>query len=186
MKLNIKKYDDDDAFYVVNEADYDLSLNSTKGDPAIIQALRRETIDILLRTARAPEENVVKVAMGSKPPANKVKGYATFLRFLEGSDLAELERRLGFKENVLQAGGAYVYKINPSLLNPGNIAPRGNTDWPGGVSPRDLYNVSQKHGVKVAYHRSYPPASSPIIQFVILEPVPVLDSPRFLTTGQAL
>jgi hypothetical protein len=31
-----KKYDDDDAYYVVNKADYDVHLNSVEGAPDIV------------------------------------------------------------------------------------------------------------------------------------------------------
>jgi hypothetical protein len=186
MGLSLAKYDDDDAYYVVNKADYEVRLNSVDGAPEIIQELRRETIEIILRQARTAGEQVVKVAMGSRPLSATVKGYATFLRFLNGSDLADLEKKLGFKAGVLQSGGAYLYHVNPLSLNTRNIAPRGNTDWSAGVTPRDLHNLSQTHGVSVGYHRNYPPAVQPIFQFAILEPVPFLGQPRFIKLGETV
>jgi hypothetical protein len=187
MTLTIAKYDDDAAFYVVNEADYHPHLNALDaGAPDIMKELRRETIDIILRNARKADDHVVKVAMGSRPPAPRVKGYATFLRFLQGAGLAELEEKLGFKTGVLQASGAYVYTIDPLALNADNIAPRGNTDWSAGVTPRDLHNLSVKEGKPVGYHRDYPAAKQPIIQFAILEPVPYLGAPRFLRAGDTV
>ena len=187
MTLTVAKYDDDAAFYVVNEADYQPHLNALDaGAPDIMKELRRETIDIILRNARKTGEQVVKVAMGSRPPAPKVKGYATFLRFLQGSGLAELEERLGFKTGALQRSGAYVYHIDPLTLKAENVAPRGNTDWSAGVTPRDLHNLSLKAGKPVAYHRDYPPAKQPIIQFAILEPVPYLGAPRFIKAGDTV
>jgi hypothetical protein len=181
MSLTIAQYDDDAAFYVVNKADYDASLNALDDDaPDIMKELRRETTDIILRNARRAGEQVVKVSMGTKPPATKVKGYATFLRFIKGSSLAELEGRLGFKAGALQTGGAYIYHVDPLALNADNVAPRGNSDWSAGVTPRDLHNLSQQTGKKVDYHRDYPPAAQPIIQFAILAPVPILGAPRFI------
>jgi hypothetical protein len=185
MTLTIAQYDDDAAFYVVNKADYDPALNALDYDaPDIMKELRRETIDIILRNARKAGEQVVKVSMGTKPAATKVKGYATFLRFIKGSGLPDLEGRLGFKPGALQTGGAYVYHIDALALNASNIAPRGNSDWSAGVTPRDLHNLSQQTGKKVEYHRDYPPAAQPIIQFAILEPVPILGPPRFVRKGE--
>jgi hypothetical protein len=187
MTLTIAQYDDDAAFYVVNKADYDPSLNALDDDaPDIMKELRRETIDIILRNARKAGERVVKVSMGTRPPATKVKGYATFLRFIEGSSLAELEGKLGFKSGALQTGGAYVYQVDPLALNASNVAPRGNSDWSAGVTPRDLHNLSQKTGKDVGYHRNYPPAAQPIIQFAILEEVPFLGAPRFIKPGDTV
>lgn len=187
MTLTIAQYDDDAAFYVVNRADYDAGLNALDdGAPDIMKELRRETIDIILRTARKAAEQVVKVSMGTRPPATKVKGYATFLRFIQGSSLAELEATLGFRSGALQTGGAYVYHIDPLALTADNVAPRGSSDWSAGVTPRDLHNLSQQSGKTVDYHRDYPPAARPIIQFAILEPVAVLGAPRFIRKGDTV
>jgi hypothetical protein len=187
MSLTIAQYDDDAAFYVVNKADYEAGLNALGDDaPDIMKELRRETTEIILRTARKAGEQVVKVSMGTRPPATKVKGYATFLRFIQGGSLAELERRLGFRSGALQTGGAYVYHLDPLALNASNVAPRGNSDWSAGVTPRDLHNLSQKTGKDVGYHKNYPPAAQPIIQFAILEEVPVLGAPRFIKQGDTV
>jgi hypothetical protein len=186
MSFGIARYDDDGAYYVVNKADYELGLNSVRGAPKIVQELRRETIGIILREAKKPGEQVVKVAMASRPPSPTVRGYATFLRFLSGSDLPELERKLGFKSGALQSAGAYVYHVDSLALNTNNIAPRGSSDWSAGVTPRDLHNLSQQHGMNVGYHRDYPPATQPIFQFTILEPVPFLGPPRFIKIGESV
>jgi hypothetical protein len=187
MILSIAQYDDDAAFYVVNKADYDAALNALDdGAPDIMKELRRDTIDIILRNARKAGEQVVKVSMATRPPATKVKGYATFLRFIQGSSLAQLEGKLGFRSGALQTGGAYVYHVDPLALNASNIAPRGNSDWSAGVSPRDLHNLAQKTGKDVGYHKSYPPAAQPIIQFAILDEVPFLGAPRFIKKGDTV
>lgn len=172
MKLSIGKYDEDDAYYAVNNADYDVGLNSTSADPDIIKELRRASNDIILRQAKVPGQFAVKVSAGLNPPRAKVRGYATFLHFIQGSNLAELEQKLGFKSGVLQQNGAHIYLIDALSLQQGNIAPRGNTDWSGGMSPRDLATLSEQHGKAVANHRDYPPATRPIIQFAVLEEVP--------------
>jgi hypothetical protein len=187
MTLTIAQYDDDAAFYVVNKADYDPALNALDAEaPDIMKELRRDTIEIILRNARKAGEQLVKVSMAARPPATKVKGYATFLRFIQGSSLADLEGTLGFRAGTLQSTGAYVYQVDPLALNAKNIAPRGNSDWSAGVTPRDLDNLSRQTGKQIEYHRDYPAATRPIIQFAILEPVPVLGAPRVIKTGDVV
>jgi hypothetical protein len=147
--------------------------------------LRRDTIESILRTARKPGEQVVKVAAVAdpkEPPLAKVKGYATFLRFLKGSGIAELEVKLGLAKGKL-ANGAYLYAVDPLSLNLSNVVPEGYTDWSDGVTPRELHNLSQKHGVTVTYDPRYPASASPIIQFRILDEVPYIGKPRFLKAG---
>jgi len=182
VKQSIGKYDDDDAYYAVNNADYDVGLNSTSGDPEIIKELRRATNDIIIRQAKVPGQFAVKVSVGLNQPRAKVKGYATFLHFIEGSSLNELEQKLGFKNGVLQQNGAYVYLIDALSLHQDNIAPRGNTNWSAGLSPRDLATLSEQYGKDVAYHRDYPAATHPIIQFAVLEEVPYVGI-RFVKPG---
>jgi hypothetical protein len=187
MNLTIAQYDDEAAFYVVNKADYDAAVNALDaGAPEIMKELRRETIEIILRNARKAGEQVIKVSMAARPPATKVKGYATFLRFIQGSSLADLEGTLGFRAGALQTTGAYVYHVDPLALNANNIAPRGNSDWSAGVTPRDLDNLSRQAGKQIEYHRDYPPATRPFIQFAILAPVPVLGAPRVIKTGETV
>ena len=182
MKLSIGTYDEDHAYYAVNNADYDMALNSTDGDLDIFKELRRATNDILIRKAIMPGQFPVKIATGLNQPRTKVRGYATFLHFIQGSSLAQLEEKLGFKTGVLQQHGAYVYLIDALSLHQGNIAPRGNTNWSAGVSPRDLATLSERSGKDVAYHRDYPAATSPIIQFAVLEEVPHVGV-RFVKPG---
>ena len=64
--------------------------------------------------------------------------------------------------------------------------PRGNSDWSAGVTPRDLHNLSNKHGVSVEYDPNYPPASDPVIQFKILTAVPFVGAPRFIKSGETV
>lgn len=183
MHLKVEKYNDEDAYYAVNLADYDASLNSTNGFPEIMKELRQATLEIILRQARKPGQSAVKVAVGARPPTAKIKGYATFLRFIKGCTLSEMEQRLGFKSGVLQEHGAYIYKVDGFSLNTENIAPRGNTDWSAGITPRDLYNLSQESGKLVGNHRDYPSATKPIFQFQIIKDVPYVGEPRFIKPG---
>ena len=183
MKLSKVKYDDEDAYYAVNLADYDAKLNSTDGAPEIIKELRRATNEVILRQAKKEGQRVVKVGVGTKPPTAKVRGYATFLSFIKGSGLADLERKLGFRAGVLQQHGAYIYHVDGLSLNANNIAPRGNTDWSAGVTPRDLDTLSKESGVSVGNHRDYPSATKPVLQFAILEEVSYVGEPVFIKPG---
>ena len=164
---------------------------SLRGEPPGFQEamaeLRRDTIESILRTARKPGEQVVKVAavVDDKPPAGKIKGYATFERFLKGSAIAELEMKLGFAKGAL-ANGAYIYAVDPLSLNLSNVVPEGYTDWSDGVTPRQLHTLSQKHGVKVTYDPRYPASPSPIIQFRIVEEVPYVGKPRFVKNNETV
>ena len=153
-------------------------MNSVAGQPEALQNIRAATVEILLARARNAGDTVVKVTM-NKPPCPAVKGYVTFLSQIAGSDLASLERKLGFRPGVLQQG-AYVYSVDGSALHAGNIAPRGNSNWSAGVSPRDLDNLTKQVGAPVGYHKNYPPALDPVLQFTVLEPVPYVGAPRFV------
>lgn len=186
MKLGTEKYDDDDSCYAVNKADYDAGLNSVVNDPAAIQELRHATNEIILRQARLPGRFVVKISVALNQPKQKVRGYATFLHLIQGLSLFDLENTLGFRPGVLQQNGAYLYVIDSLALNQGNIAPRGKTNWSAGITPRDLDNLSKAHGKEIAYHRDYPPAKNPIIQFALLEDVPTLGSVRFIKQGEVV
>jgi hypothetical protein len=145
--------------------------------------LRRDTVEIILRNARKPGEYVVKVVDGSEPLRPKVRGFATFLRFLAGSGIAELERKLGLRSGAL-AHGAHIYTVNPLALNFSNVVPEGYTDWSDGVTPRELQNLSQKQATAVTYDPNYPASPEPIIQFRILDDVPYIGQPRFVRPGQ--
>ena len=186
MSLEIAKYDDVDSYYVVNKADYDAGLNLTADAPAIIQELRQATNEIILRQARLPDRCAVKISVAINPPRPRVRGYATFLHLIQGCSLPDLESVLGFRSGVLQQNGVYLYVIDALSLNQSNIAPRGNTDWSAGVTPRDLYNLSKAHGVEVKYHRDYPSATNPIAQFIILSDVPFLGSVRHIKPGEVV
>jgi hypothetical protein len=164
----------------VNLADEFAQFNSTKGMPPIMQELRQATNQLILEQARKLGQCAVKFVVGSNPVRPKISGYATFLSFVQGSSPAELEAKLGFKPGVLQAHGAYMYQVDVLALNSGIIAPRGNSDWPGGITPRDLYNLSLKNRSAVHYSPNYPPATQPIPQFVILQEVPYIGPPRFI------
>jgi hypothetical protein len=173
--------------YVVNQADRRDSahLNSVADAPTVMREIRRDTIEILLRVARKPGEQVVKVAARYDGMSATVSGYVTFLRFLEGSTCADLERKLGFKTGAL-ANGAYIFNVDPLALNADNIVPRGNSDWSAGVTPRDLDNLSKKHGVTAEYDPDYPPAAEPVIQFKILTAVPFVGKPRFIKASETV
>jgi len=167
--------------YVVNQADRrgNAHLNSVEDAPEVMQDIRRDTIETLLRVARRPDEQVVKVMSKYDGMQKTVSGYVTFLRFLKGSTCAGLERKLGYKAGAL-ANGAYILNVDALALNADNIVPRGNSDWSAGVTPRDLDNLSKEHGVTVEYDPDYPPASEPIIQFRLLTDVPFIGVPRFI------
>lgn len=186
MKLGIASYDDDDSCYAVNKADYDARLNSVANEPAIIQELRQATNEIILRQARLPGQFPVKISAAINQPRPKVRGYATFLHLIKGSSLPELENMLGLRSGVLQHKGAYLYLIDALSLNQSNVAPRGNTDWSAGVTPRDLDNLSKLHGKEVKYHRDYPASSKPIIQFTVLSEVPFLGQIQLIKPGEVV
>lgn len=186
MSLDIKRYDDEDAWYVVNRADYERELKSVMDAPAALQEIRRATNEIILRHARQPGRSVVKVASAAYQPKPKVRGYATFFHLIQGCTLPTLEDRLGFRRGTLKSHGVYLYTVDSLALNELNIAPRGNTDWSGGVTRRDLHNLSQQHGKKVDYHRDYPAAKDPILQFIILEEVPFIGALRLIGPDQTI
>jgi len=171
--------------FVVNKADRreKAHLNSVADAPEALRDIRRDTIETLLRVARKPGEQVVKVVAKSDDLPATVSGYVTFLRFLEGSTCSDLEKKLGFKPGALSSG-AHIFNVDALALNADNIVPRGNSDWSAGVTPRDLHNLSNKHGVTVEYDPSYPPASEPVIQFRILTAVPFIGRPRFIKPGE--
>jgi hypothetical protein len=173
--------------YVVNRADSrgNTHLNSVADAPVIMQEIRRDTIESLLRVARRPGEQVVKVAARYDGVSATVSGYVTFLRFLDGSTCADLERKLGFKAGAL-AGGAHIFNVDTLALNTNNIVPRGHSDWSAGVTPRDLDNLTTKHGMAVGYDPDYPPALAPVIQFKILTAVPFVGKPRFIKGSETV
>jgi hypothetical protein len=173
--------------FVVNRADDrdHAHLNSVADAPEALRDIRRDTIETLLRVARKPGEQVVKVvAKREKLPAT-VSGYVTFLRFLQGSTCSDLEKKLGFNSGALSSG-AHIFNVDALALNADNVVPRGNSDWSAGVTPRDLDNLSKKEGVTVEYDPSYPPASDPVIQFKILTAVPFVGAPRFIKAGETV
>jgi hypothetical protein len=167
--------------FVVNHADNrdKAHLNSVADAPEVLRDIRRDTIETLLRVARKPGEQVVKViAKREKLPAT-ISGYVTFLHFLKGSTCSDLEKKLGFNPGALSRG-AHIFNVDPLALNADNIVPRGNSDWSAGVTPRNLDKLSNKHGVTVEYDPDYPAASDPVIQFRILTEVPFVGKPRFI------
>ena len=159
---------------------------ASQGFVEAMTELRRDTIEIILRTARKPGEQVAKVVAGDQPVRQTVGGYATFLRFLKGDGMAELENKLGFASGTLTRHGAYIYIVDPFSLNASNVVPEGYTDWSDGVTPRELHNLSQRSGVDVTYNPRYPAASAPIIQFRILDRVPYIGAPRFVKNDEVV
>jgi hypothetical protein len=181
------------GYHPEKKVDKQTFADSLRGEPVgfeeAMTELRRDTIESILRTARKPGEKVVKVAAVADPnakPLAKVKGFATFLRFIKGSNITELKDKLGLAKDELSKYGAYIYTVDPFSLNLSNVVPEGYTDWSDGVTRRELHNLSQKHGVDVTYHPDYPASSSPIIQFRILEEVPYIGQPRFLKPGETV
>src|SRR5688572_30116278 len=187
MNLDVKK--SDSGHHPLKKVDKQTFATSLKdasyAEKEVMSELRRETIDIILRNARKPGEQVVKVVEGDKPVASKVRGFATFLRFLKGSGMAELEAKLGFAKGALSTG-AHIYNVDPLALNATNVVPEGYTDWSDGVTPRELHNLSQKRGVAVTYDPKYPASTDPIIQFRILDEVPYIGPPRFVRNGETV
>ena len=165
--LSYQKYDDDDAFYAVNGGD-SLQGDDLSEQPDATREIRAATVASILRAVQNPANVLVKVSRRGPPPA-RIRGYATFARFLEGATPQQFERMLGFRDGVLQEG-CNVYYLDPHDLKPDNIGPRYLSSWSAGVSPRDLHTLSQQAGVPVGYHRDYPVAPDPIFQFVIFRP----------------
>jgi hypothetical protein len=176
------------GYHADKKVDRQTFSDSLRGEPAGFQdamtELRRDTIEIILRTARTRGQQVVKVVKGDDPVWPTVRpGFATFLRFLQGSGIPELEETLGFAKGTL-SHGAYLYSVDHLSLNASNIFPEGYTDWSDGVTARERYVLSQKHGVPVTDHPSYPASTKPIIQFRILDEVPYVGQPRFVKPGE--
>lgn len=144
--------------------------------------LRRDTIETILRVARKPGEQVAKVIRGDKPVYATVRGFCTFMRFLKGSGIPELEKKLGFAKGAL-AHGAHIYVVDPLSLTLSNVVPEGYTDWSDGVTPRELHKLSIRKGEAVTYDPEYPASPSPIVQFRILDDVPYIGQPRFVKPG---
>lgn len=180
LHLGYRKYDDDEAYYVVNWADKSPYLNSIELLPDSLKELRSQNIELLLGLARKSGEQVVKFTTGHRQPETRIKGYATFLSSVRGCSLPDLEESLGFKPGVLVSAGAYCYRVDVSALNANNVVPRGTTAWPGGISPRELEEYSDKVGRNLETHRDYPASENPVIQFCILEKVGTIGVPRYL------
>lgn len=181
MAGKAKRYKNGLGYYAENPADENAELDKLHGYPDAILEFRRGTVELLLNHARRPEVSVAKVVSGAEPVFDRVYGYVTFLSCIEGADLAELEKRLGFRTGVLTSRGAHLYRVDPSALTSKNVAPRGNTDWSAGITPRDLDSLTKTVGETVEHHREFPAAEIPIIQFRIhWPPVPCLGAPRFL------
>lgn len=170
-QLGFKKYDDDATFYIVNHGDYDG--DTLDAHPAIneLQVASRATI---LRAIAKPGNVLVKVAMPG-PHAEKVRGYVTLSRFLIGATPEQFEGLLGFRKGAL-SNGCRIYTVDAGQVTFDNIGPRYFTNWPAGVSPRDLERLRDETGLPVDYHRDYPKAADPIPQFVLFRPVAVLGS----------
>lgn len=180
---------DKQTFNAVNHADDPAykQLNAIEAvAPPIMHELREATVKLLIARARKPGESVVKIRAVSLAVVSKVRGYVTFGSCLQGASLAEAEDRLGFKAGVLQAHGAHVYRVDPFALTLTNIAPRGTSAWSGGITPRDLHNLSQEAGKEVSYHPNYPSARASILQFFLIEEVRCLGQPVFVGPGGRL
>ncbi len=170
-QMGYKKYDDDDAFYAVNHADY---TGDTLDSHPAIRELQMASRAAILRAVKNPDNTVIKVAMAG-PHKAEVRGYVTLARFLSGHTPKEFESILGFKQGALQAG-CRVYTVESGRIIGDNIGPRYFTSWSAGISPRDLERIGEVSGRPVEYHRDYPVAANPIPQFVLFHPVAVLSS----------
>jgi hypothetical protein len=170
-QLNYRRFDEDDAFYVENHADF--AGDQLDTHPAI-RGLQEASKSVILNTIRQPHNIVIKVALLG-PPKSIVRGYVTLARFLQGATPQQFERMLGFRDGAL-ANGCLVYHVDPFAVTADNIGPRYFTSWSAGVSPRDLQRLSEAAGVNVQYHPNYPAASDPIPQFVLYREVRVLSS----------
>jgi hypothetical protein len=170
-QLSYKKFDEDEAFYVENHADY--VRDEPDRHPAIRQ-LQEASKSGILNAVRQAHNTVIKVALVG-PPKSMVRGYVTLARFLQGATPQQFERMLGFRDGAL-ANGCLVYHVDPFAITADNIGPRYFTSWSAGVSPRDLQRLSEAAGVNVQYNPNYPAASDPIPQFVLYREVRVLSS----------
>jgi hypothetical protein len=170
-QLSYRRFDDDEAFYVENHADY---VGDELDTHPAIRELQEASKSGILNAIRQPQNTVIKVALLG-PPKSEVRGYVTLARFLEGATPEQFERMLGFRDGAL-GNGCLVYHVDPFAITADNIGPRYFTSWSAGVSPRDLERLSQAAGVNVQYNPSYPPASDPIPQFVLYREVRVLSS----------
>ena len=161
-------YDDDGFIYAENPGDKqgdDLS-----NTHSAIREMRAQSVGIILKAVKKPHINVVKITKRG-PPRNMVRGYVTTANFLQGATPRQFERMLGFRNGALK-DGCMIYYVDDHFLRADNIAPRAFTDWPSGISPRELESRIRSAGKIVRYHPDFPPASDPIPQFVIHRPVP--------------
>jgi|GEM_PF-3508165 len=155
---------DDDSIYA------DRPNDNLSGAPSATQELRQASIAAIVRGVRRPGATVVKITrIGTVQ--DTVQGYVTMGRYIEGATPRQCEKILGLRTGAL-ADGCLVYTIDASRITADNIAPRAFTNWPDGISPRELENQSRQAGFQKQYHPNYPPATDSIPQFEILSPVP--------------
>lgn len=173
-QLEAKRYDDDDAYYVLNAADDPRGPGDRLDSVPAIRDLQLASRQAILSGIRNGASPVTKVSVRLEMQ-HQVRGYVTLLRFIEGASLSELEQMLGFRNGAL-AGGCRLYRIDPLAIAADNIGPRYLSSWSAGVSPKDLDALSRSTGQAVEYHRDYPAASNPIPQFVLFRPVLIRGS----------
>lgn len=88
-----------------------------------------------------------------------VTGYFTLQQYLVNRTPRELEGMLGLGPRKLSQGVDLLAIVD--YLSSDQFAPRYTTAWSAGVSPRDL----DSRGAR--YHPDYPPAGTPVYQWVI-------------------
>lgn len=88
-----------------------------------------------------------------------ISGYFTLLKYVANRTPREMEGLLGLGPQKLSMGVDILLIVDE--LRGTQFAPRYTTAWSAGASPRDLDNLNAK------YHPDYPPAQSPVYQWVI-------------------
>jgi hypothetical protein len=157
----------DQSGIIVNEGD-------SIGDdlepmPAAIREMRHETIKISQRVFGRGGENqpakiwarrqTGKAAEETIGNLFEVTGYFTLLKYLFNRTPRDIEGILGLAPQKLSSGADILVIIDE--LSGDQFAPRYTSAWSAGASPRDLHH----HGAK--YHPDYPPANTPVYQWVI-------------------
>lgn len=137
--------------------------------PKALQELRAETLRISQRIFSQNGDNrPIKVRVrrqtGTAATADigsiyPVTGYFTLLKYLVKRSPQQMEGILGLGPQKLSSGVDLLVIIDQ--LSGDQFAPRYTTAWSAGVSPRDLDNQVAR------YHPDYPPASTPVYQWVI-------------------
>lgn len=143
--------------------------------PAALREIRAETIKIAQRIfSRGGENQPAKIwarrqtgraAAATIGNVFEITGYVTLLKYLCNRTPLEMEGILGLAPQKLSSGADILVIIDE--LSGDQFAPRYTSAWSAGASPRDLHNLGAK------YHPEYPPAHTPVYQWVIYRNKPV-------------